>query len=125
MTFEEVSLLYRSTEQLYNEGISAHLVSFPELDTFDESRKEFARAITHHALSGWWEKAVILFNSIHAKIARTPCSPTWLCNELLIDKEAAELLSSLASRCGSVDTAVANSFHNATACLKSLQAIKS
>jgi hypothetical protein len=123
MIFEEISLLYSRTEQLYKQGISAHLVAFPELDTFDESRKEFARAVTHHALSGLWEEAMILFNSVHAKIARSPCSPAWLCNEQLGNLEAAAVLTNLASRCGSVDGAVANSFQNAIASIKSLQAI--
>jgi hypothetical protein len=123
MTFEETSVLYSDTEQLYKKGISAHLVSFSELDAFDETRKEFARSVRHHALSGLWEKAMVLFNYVHARIARTPCSPAWLCKEQLGNPEAAEVLATLASRCGAVDAVVANSFQKAIASIESLQAI--
>jgi len=124
MNFQECGRLYRHTEQLFEHGVTVHLVSFPQLGVFDKDRKGLASAVKHHSLSGIWEQAAKFFNIVHAKIARTPCSPSWLCNEIIRNMEADTLFRDIQARLNSVDGAVAKIFQKTVSSFEAIKLIE-
>ena len=125
MKIREHSKTISNTEKLYQNGINVHVVIFDELAKFNTAKTEFARNIKRLALTDSWEKNVVFFNTLYARLARSPCSPAWLCKEISHDFMAESILEINEQRIKKqlVDSTIAESFYRANESIKKISTI--
>jgi hypothetical protein len=110
MNFSDTITAYKNSKRLFKDGAMGHPVLFPELAKFDVSRRQFALKLKENALHDSWEEGLKIFNTIHAKLARTPCRPNWLIHEILDIQGGKDTLCNLRARLQFVDPDVRNVF---------------
>lgn len=120
MNLKECTIAYDNSETVINDGVSFFTTVFTELARFNEARKQFVSAVNNSGLHEDWEKGARLFSFAHAKLARTPCRPSWLVNELLKNQGGEDILERLRTRAANVDPIVRDTFHELEAGLKEI-----
>lgn len=110
MSFADTILAYKNSERMIVAGAAGHPVAFPELAEFDAARRKLAKMIQDGGMHESWNDGIKIFNSIHAKLARTPCRPSWLLQEMLAARGGAKILEGLKHRITSVETDVRTTF---------------
>jgi hypothetical protein len=110
MNFSDTINAYKNSQRLFKDGAMGHPVLFPELVKFDVSRRQLALKLKENALHDSWEEGLKIFNTIHAKLARTPCRPNWLIHEILDVQGGKDTLCNLKARLQFVDPDVRNVF---------------
>ncbi|MDD4348064.1 MAG: hypothetical protein PHF70_03065 [Opitutales bacterium] len=123
MTFEECTVAYNDANAVLTKGIQTRRVDFPELADFNFARRRFMSAVKRGAMHEDWEKASVFFCTVHAKLARTPCSPSWLINHLLNDRGGQQTLKKLQHRVCSVDPSVRESYKELLEGMKRISSI--
>lgn len=111
MNLKECTRAYNNSETVINSGVKFFTAGFTELARFNEARKRFASAVNNSGMHEDWEKGAMLFSFAHAKLARTPCRPSWLVNELLKNQGGEDILERLKKRAASVDPHIRDTFH--------------
>jgi len=115
MRLEDCTKAHQASECLIKNGIKGHPVAFKELADFDAARRKLSCLINNGSMHASWEEGAKLFSILHAKLARTPCRPSWLVNEMLNSFGRRQLLEHLEKRSDSVDAPVEqNSLRAAT-----------
>jgi hypothetical protein len=92
MTFRDISAIHSCCNAVFQNGITAHPISWPELSTFNVNRKHFLQTIGRLRLTDRWEQAATFFSILHARLARTPCSPASIIREAYCSPAAAHLI---------------------------------
>jgi hypothetical protein len=110
MKFVECCSAHDACAGLLQDGVQGHSVAFTELADFNEARRIFARDVKDSALHEIWEEGAKLFAGIHAKLARTPCRPSWLVSEMLDNLGGNRILSALTERLPNVDPQIRKAF---------------
>jgi len=122
MNFINTITAYKNSERLIKHGAFGHPVIFPELAKYDNARRQLAIKITESALHPDWQEGLKIFNIIHAKLARTPCSPKWLIQE--IRQTQASTFSKLNARVPNVESDVSKLYTELTDHLENLSRIQ-
>lgn len=112
MSFIDTIIAYENSERLTKSGVKGHLVAFPQLAEFDASRRRLVKVIKDSAMHEVWDDGLKIFNTIHAKLARTPCRPSWLVNEMLTARGGSRVLEGLKRRLPSVDSGARTAFED-------------
>jgi len=110
MKFVECCSAHDACAGLLQDGVQGHSVAFTELAGFNEARRIFVRDVKDSALHEIWEEGAKLFAGIHAKLARTPCRPSWLVSEMLDNLGGNRILSALTERLPNVDPRIRKAF---------------
>ena len=124
MNFPEFNEAHEKAQSVMEEGVTGHPVEFSQLALFDRARRHFAEGVKNNSMAPLWEEAAILFNIIHAKLARTPCRPSWLLHELLDSRGGRGSLDKLSARIDSVDASISKSFRETMGYLETLSGIE-
>jgi hypothetical protein len=101
---------YRNSNLIFTEGVKNHLVEFPILSDFNKARLSFAKNIKSLALDEHWNQGADLFNMLHAKLARTPCSPSWLLNHILNSENSKKIINLIDARILNVDPSIVRNY---------------
>ncbi len=125
MKFSEVCKAYDDVELVFKSGVRGFPVAFPELESFDRQRKNLTKLVTNGSLHEAWDRGVTLFSNIHAKLARTPCRPSWLVNEILSRFGGENIIKELEARKHSVDGEIIDALEGIKESLNSLCAVNS
>jgi len=123
MNFDYCYKSYENCESVLQEGVWGSPVEFPELRKFNDVRKRFGEIIRDGNMPEIWEEAVKLFAVIHAKLARTPCRPGWLVNEILNSHRAIQILPDLKHRALSADLQIQQLFFELVKLMESLKGL--
>lgn len=110
MSFDDVNLAYENAQRVIENGINGHAVTFPELAIFNEARRRLAREINQSMMHESWNDCLKVINVIHAKIARSPCRPSWLIHEILDNQGGRQVMGEVKQRLNAVDVGVRESF---------------
>jgi hypothetical protein len=124
MNFPEFNEAHEKAQSVMEEGVTGHPVEFSQLALFDRARRHFAEGVKNNSMAPQWEEAAKLFNIIHAKLARTPCRPSWLLHELLDSRGGRGTLEKLSARIDSVDASISKSFRETMGYLETLSGIE-
>jgi len=111
MNIKECTIAYVNSETVMDSGVNFFATTFRELAAFNEARKRFLSAVNNGGMHEDWEKGARLFSFAHAKLARTPCRPSWLLNELLNNQGGEDILERLRTRASNVDPIIRDTFH--------------
>lgn len=111
MTLEECTSVYHDAENVLKQGIKAQIVDFPELAHFNELRKTFVTSVKNGSLHEDWDNGIQFFSIAHAKLARTPCRPSWLIDHLCKNCGGDRILAKLNARAGSVEPMIGETFN--------------
>jgi hypothetical protein len=101
---------YKNSNLIFTEGIKNHLVEFSILSDFNKARLAFAKNVKSLALNEDWNQGSAVFNTLHAKIARTPCSPKWLLNHILNSENSKKFINQIEARILNVDPSIARNY---------------
>lgn len=112
MSFADTIIAYENSERLIKGGVMGHPVAFPELAAFDDSRRLLVKIIKDSGMHESWDDGLKIFNTIHAKLARTPCRPSWLVEEMLTARGGSRILEGLKQRLASVDAGARTAFED-------------
>jgi len=110
MNFTHTGLIHENARKIADEGLWMEYVDFPDLAIFDTARKAFAGAVGKAELHGLWIEMVDVLKIVHAKIARTPCRPSWLLQQKNFAHLHSQIIPQLQARLSSVDPSVQHSF---------------
>jgi hypothetical protein len=124
MNYTDTATAYENSERLIKEGVIGCPVVFPELAAFDEARRLLAHKIKNSEMHESWDNGLKIFNTIHAKIARTPCRPCWLIHEILETRGGKRIVQGLAERLPSVDDGLRVAFESLISHLTALSQIE-
>lgn len=103
MTFDECNDAYRDADAVLKQGIQARTIRFQELADFNDASKRFVRTVKHGTMHEDWDAAAKFFRIVHARLARTPCRPSWLIKHLCKNWRGDQVLQKIEQRIGSVD----------------------
>jgi hypothetical protein len=123
MNFFDCCKVYDDSDHLFEHGVEGCPVEFKELNSFDKARKRLSKLVTNDGLHGDWEEAIKFFGILHAKIARTPCRPSWLIYNMLGERGGKRIIEQVDARVDSVDPIVRESIAEAKDRLLDLSAI--
>lgn len=110
MNFTDAITVHQNSSRLIKHGVMGHPVVFPELALFDEGRRRLAQRVKDSSMHKSWEDGLKIFNTIHAKLARTPCRPCWLIHDVLETRGGKKIIQGLKDRLTSVDEGVREAF---------------
>lgn len=94
MNFLETDQLHQNAERVAREGITVHRVGFPQLAEFKSAVSRYRQTLDLLDLQGEWRKLEEKLKSLHARMARSPCSPRWIAGTSWA-REACDLLGKL------------------------------
>jgi hypothetical protein len=114
---------YRNSNFIFTNGVKNHLVEFPDLADFNKARLAFAKNVKSLSLDDDWNQGASLFNLLHAKLARTPCAPSWLLNHILNSDKSIKTIRQIESRASNVDPSIARSYEKIQSSLDKLKKI--
>jgi len=107
------------------QGVTAYPVSFKALEKFNEARKKLTRLVQDNGMHEVWAEGLKLFGTIHAKIARTPCRPSWIAHEILHVRKGQSVIDKLSLRLQAVDRCISDTFLELQTSLGELTALHS
>jgi hypothetical protein len=119
----ECSNSYKNSNLIFTEGVKNHLVEFSILSDFNKARISFATNVKSLALNEDWNQGAALFNTLHAKIARTPCSPKWLLDHILNSENSKKIINQIEARILNVDPSIARNYKQIQSSLDKLKEI--
>jgi hypothetical protein len=120
MNFSETNNAYENSERLIKNGVMGYPVVFPELAAFDKARRQLIQKVNEGAMHESWQECLKIFNIIHAKLARTPCRPCWLINEVLDTRGGSRILEKIKEKLPFVDYGVREVFDDLCSHLEGL-----
>jgi len=120
MNFTETGAIHENASRVFEDGLWMEIVDFPELAAFDRARRAFAESVNRHALEGPWIELIESLKLVHARVARTPCRPSWLFSQERFTMREQRLEPQLRARLRWVDPTVRSGFDRVQEALRVL-----
>lgn len=125
MNFAQIGIVHENAHSISRDGLWLENAEFPELSKFDLARKALAKSIKAASLSGSWSDIVDQLAVLHARLARTPCRPSWLFKQEGIESIRSLLIPRLLGRIQTVDPTVRVAFESMVRTVEELSGIES
>ena len=122
MSFKSIGKIYANTVGFSESGVRVSYVEFPENKRIHDQLKTFVRILKEYELLGDWGNLVATLYKFHSLVARSPCSPKWL-YENMGTRQRLHLVSK-GLNLNSVDPVVQDSFKNLVSSVNELSQIQ-